>query len=222
MTFAKKFTSSVVLPAVGILLCWPSSVQAADAANPDWPCISRKVVEMDAVTIWDGPSLDTAKDWQKDDSVRKLSAYVISRRLKDEEVDAAIKKFAESVPEASRDQKLTELFAATLSRTNDERKIVMSGIERFHKRQLEIAKQIESKGITLPKQGDAPPAQTSADPSPAGKIEDLKMSADEQMAWQVRVFQERQENIPIACEIPALMDERAGLVARSIRALMKS
>jgi hypothetical protein len=36
------------------------------------------------------------------------------------------------------------------------------------------------------------------------------------------VFQEKQANIPIACEIPQLMDERAGAIARAIRAQMKS
>ena len=40
--------------------------------------------------------------------------------------------------------------------------------------------------------------------------------------WEVRAFQEKQANIPLACEIPQLIDERAGDVARAIRAEMKS
>jgi hypothetical protein len=205
---------------------------AKDAATPDWPCIWRKTVEIDAGTIWDGPALDAAKDWIKDDTVRNLSSYVIARRLKPEEVEAAVKKFADAMPEASRDQKLTELFAGALSRTNDERKIVVGGIERFHKRQLARAKEIESQGLTLPKPEDmavSPPG----DAAPAGKIEDVaaaeaeKKAAnqndpEEKMKWEIRIFQERQQNIPIACEIPQLMDERIGLVGRAIRALMKS
>lgn len=210
-----------------------STVLAKDEANPDWPCVWRKVVTIDAATIWDGPPLDGAKGWMNDDAVRKLSAYVISRRLKTEEVEDAIKKFAESIPEASRDQKLTELFAAALSRTNDERKIVVGGIERFHKRQLARAKEIEAQGVelaptdimTVPQAGGA---EGSADLGPAGKVDDALAAAppkddpEERMKWEVRVFQQRQQNIPVACEIPQLMDERAGLVARTIRALMKS
>ena len=200
---------------------------ANDKATPDWPCVARKVVEIDAATIWDGPSVDTGKDWQKDNTVRTLSAYVIARRLKADEVEAAIKTYADSIPAASRDQKLTELFAAALSRTNDERKIVMEGIERFHKRQLARAKEIESQGITLPKVDDAS-ANAPGDIAPAGKIEDAATAAAanandpaEKMKWEIRIFQERQQNIPIACEIPQLMDERIGEVARAIRALMK-
>ena len=70
---------------------------AKDAASPDWPCVWRKVVTIDAATIWDGPALDGAKNWMNDDTVRKLSAYVISRRLKTEEVEDAIK---EAFPDA--------------------------------------------------------------------------------------------------------------------------
>ena len=66
------------------------------------------------------------------------------------------------------------------------------------------------------------------DAAPSGKIEDVEGAAKaaandpaEKMKWEIRVFQERQQNIPIACEIPQLMDERIGLVARTIRALQK-
>ncbi len=228
-------TSFVSLRSAVLALAIPCFVGAAasaalakDEANPDWPCVWRKVVTIDAATIWDGPALDGAKGWMNDDAVRKLSAYVISRRLKPEEVEAAIKKFADATPEASRDEKLTELFAAALSRTNDERKIVVSGIERFHKRQLARAKEIEAQGVELPATDIMVVPQAGGDLGPAGKIEDALSAApakddpEERMKWEVRVFQERQQNIPVACEIPQLMDERAGLVARAVRALMKS
>jgi hypothetical protein len=36
------------------------------------------------------------------------------------------------------------------------------------------------------------------------------------------VFQERQQNIPIACEIPVLVEQRIFALAQSIRALMSN
>lgn len=192
--------------------------RAIDTANPDWPCIARKVPELDAAAIWDGPSIDDAKGWNKDDTIRKLSAYLISRRVPLAEAEAAIKKYAGEQAEDARDAKLTELFAAVLSRTNDERKIVMSGIERFHKRQLARAAEIEKMGLALPKGEEA---ALPTEPTPSGEIDKLS-DAEEKYKWEVRVFQERQQNIPIACEIPQLMDERAGAVARAIRAEMKN
>ncbi len=233
MRYRSLFRSTLAAFVVPLMLAALASPSLAkDEANPDWPCVWRKVVETDAATIWDGPSLDDTKNWRDDDTVRKLSAYVIARRLKPEEVEDAIKKFAESIPEETRDKKLTELFAAALARNNEERKIVISGIERFHKRQLARAKEIEAEGIELPSTdlmtlSESEGGANSGD-APAGKIEDPTSGAppkddpEERMKWEIRVFQERQQNIPIACEIPQLMDERIGLVARAIRALMKS
>ena len=130
------------------------------ADNPttsDWPCIYRKVPELSAAAIWDGPTITDTSSWRKDEQVRKLSEYLISRRIKQADAEAAIKKFADSLPADTRDAKLTELFAAVLTRTNEDRKVVMSGIERFNQRQLERAKQIEKEGLTLPpdKQAEA-------------------------------------------------------------------
>jgi hypothetical protein len=193
------------------------SAHAADAASPDWPCIWRKTLTLDAATIWDGPPVDKLEGWQNDDAVRKLSQFLVSRRVKIEDAEAAVKKYAESQTADVRDQKLTMLFASVLSRTNDERKIILSGIERFHKRQLERSKEIEKQGIALPNVGATLPEA----PISATEIDKLTPE-QEKYNWEVRVFQERQKNIPIACEIPQLMDERAGAIARAIRAEMKS
>ncbi len=204
-------------PAAGDAATPGNGAPAGGSKDPEWPCISRKVLEISPAQVWDGPSLEGLPNWRDDDSVRKLSEYVVARRIPEEDVDKAIKKYAESIPEAERDQKLTLLFSGVLSRINDERKIVISGIERFHKRQMARAKAIEKEGITLPDQS----APLPQDPMPAEDIDHLSPE-EEKYKWEVRVFQERQQNIPIACEIPQLIEERAGLVARSIRALMKS
>jgi len=191
---------------------------ALDASTPDWPCVYRKVPELSAATIWDGPAITDTTSWLKDEKVRKLSEYLVSRRVKVEDAEAAIKKFADGLTADTHDAKLTELFAAVLMRTNDDRKVVMSGIERFHKRQLERAKEIEKEGIALPPEGDT---DTTGEQQPAGEISKLS-DQEEKYKWEIRVFQEKQANIPIACEIPQLMDERAGAIARAIRAQMKS
>lgn len=191
----------------------------ADQAKAEWPCIYRKVPELSAATIWDGPPITDTTSWRKDETVRKLSEYLVSRRVKADAAEAAIKKYADGLPPDTRDAKLTELFAAVLTRTNEDRKLVMAGIERFHKRQLERAKEIEKQGIALPPADQG--ASTDNEQQPAGEISKLS-DQEEKYKWEIRVFQERQANIPIACEIPQLMDERAGDLARAIRAQMKS
>lgn len=208
--------------AAGLLLTPQNAARAEDPAaasaeTPEWPCISRKVLEISPAQIWDGPSLEGTEKWRDDDEVRKLSEFLIARRVPAEEAEAAIKKFAEATPEAERDKRLTLLFAGVLSRINDERKVVMSGIERFHKRQKDRAAAIEKQGIALPDQG----APLPDNPMPASEIDHVS-DEEAKWRWEVRVFQERQQNIPIACEIPQLIEERAGEIARAIRANMKS
>jgi hypothetical protein len=195
----------------------PSSAQ--DAAKPEWPCVYRKVPVLTAATIWDGPEITDTSSWRKDETIRKLSQYLISRRIKVEDAEAAVKKYATGLPADTHDNKLTELFAAVLVRTNEDRKLIMSGIEKFHKRQLERAQDIEKEGLTIPSGGD--PGVTDDSGGPAGEISQLA-SQEEKYKWEIRTFQEKQANIPIACEIPQLIDERAGALARAIRAEMKS
>ena len=100
------------------------------ADNPttsDWPCIYRKVPELSAAAIWDGPTITDTSSWRKDEQVRKLSEYLISRRVKQADAEAAIKKFADSLPADTRDAKLTELFAAVLSaRTRTARSLCLA------------------------------------------------------------------------------------------------
>ncbi|MBS0250576.1 MAG: hypothetical protein JSR78_05865 [Proteobacteria bacterium] len=202
-------------------LTW-SAVSPAFADEPDkneWPCVYRKVPMLSAAAIWDGPEITDTKSWRNDDKIRTLSQYLISRRIKEDDAEAAIKKYAASIPADQRDAKLTELFSAVLTRTNESRKVVMSGIERFHKRQMERAKDIEAEGLQLPPENEM--GMTDEANGPAGEISKLS-SKEEKYKWEIRTFQEKQANIPIACEIPQLIDERAGALARAIRAEMKS
>jgi hypothetical protein len=187
-------------------------------SKEEWPCVYRKVPELSAAMIWDGPQITDTTSWHKDDAIRKLSQYAISRRVKMEDVEAAIKKYAGSLPADQHDAKLTELFSAVLSRTNEDRKTVMNGIEKFHKRQVERSKDIEKEALELQPEQQAEAENPMADVGIAGRASD----AEEKYKWEIRAFQEKQANIPIACEIPQLIDERAGSVARAIRAEMKS
>lgn len=216
-TFSRALCLST-LAVVAASSTFANTAHAKDLANPDWPCVWRKTLTLDAATIWDGPAIDAADNaWRKNDAVRTLSEILVIRRIKIEDAEAEIKKFAQSVPEAQRDAQLKDLFVAVLTRTNEERKTVVSGIERFHKRQLARAKQIEEKGITLPDQGAPLPT------APISATEIDKVTPEQEgFDWEVRVFLERQKNIPLACEIPQIMDERVGALARAIRAEMKS
>lgn len=221
----------VMTGAIAFMACSPLAAQTASPGSAstaaeseetpqtitkdEWPCVWIKVVHLDAATIWDGPSIKDLPNWRNDNEVRGLSQYLISRRIPAEEVEKQIKEFAQSLPEDKRDARLTLLFAAVLERTNEDRALIIDGIERFHKRQLARADKIEAEGLELPDIS----APLVDEPISATEVDKLSPE-EEKYNWDVRVFTERQKNMPLACEIPQLMNERAGLIARTIRSEM--
>ena len=53
------------------------------------------------------------------------------------------------------------------------------------------------------------------------KAREQLTAAEDRYKWDTRFFAERQESLPLACEIPLQIEQRAFDLAREIRALMK-
>ncbi len=198
----------------GILLLGPAipSLAAAESTTADWPCVQRKVPTLSAAQMWDGPSVEGVK--ADDAEVRKLVSTLASRRVPKEEAVAALKAFAGKLPAGEKDAKLTAVFAGLIATVNTQRTGVLAGIERFQQRQRQRSAEIEREGERLTKLKEKQASDAKAH-------DELKQAQD-LFDWNVRIFQERQSSMPIACEIPVLMEERLFEMAREIRALMTS
>jgi hypothetical protein len=185
--------------------------------SPDWPCIQRKMTTISPAQVWDGPPLDDVKGWEADEKIAELMPYLESRRVSLEEAEKAIKAFAESVPAAERDQKLTLLFAGVLNRVNSDRQFVMERVEEFQRRQKARAEELEREGLKLAEMNQTIPAAEQLGPR------DSKLTPEQkEYDWNARIFAERQQNLTMACEIPVLIEQRAYEIARLIRAQMSS
>ncbi len=183
--------------------------------SPDWPCIQRKVPTISAAQIWDGPPIDDVKVVEGDEKITELTTYLQSRRIPLEDAEKAIKAYAESFPEAERDQKLTQLFATFLAKINADRRFVMDRVEDFQRRQKARAEELEREGQKLAESNQEIPAQDQLGPR------DTKLTAEQQeYNWNARIFQERQQNLTVACDIPVLIEQRAYEVSQAIRAQM--
>jgi hypothetical protein len=181
--------------------------------SPDWPCVQRKVATISPAQVWDGPSIEGLKDF--DPAIRDLTDILESRRVSAEDAEKAIKEFAAAQPEAERDKRLTQLFASLLDKTNTDRQFVMSKVEDFQKRQKGRATELEREGQKLAEKNLAAteellPTETKLTPE------------QQEYNWNARIFQERQQNLTMACEIPGLIEQRVYEIARLIRAQMKS
>ncbi len=186
---------------------------SAVLSSPDWPCIQRKVPIISPAQVWDGPPIDGITEF--DPAIRDLTELLESRRVSAEDAEKAIKEYAQSVPEAQRDKKLTELFANVLNEINTDRNFVMGRVEEFQKRQKGRAIELEREGQALAEKGMAAtdellPTETTLTPE------------QQEYNWNARIFQERQANLTMACEVPVLIEQRAYEIGRLIRAEMKS
>lgn len=196
----------------------PAGSPPADAGPPaavvpspgsDWPCVQRKVETLTAAQMWDGPPIEEGNTWRNDKEIAELTPFLISRRVEMDAAEDAIEKFAASLPEAERDRKLTQLFAAVLHETNSVRTTVINGIETFQKRQRARSKRLEQQGTEIAALHDR--AAKGEDVS--AELEKLQNEYD----WNARVFKERQDNMTLACEVPVLIEQRAYAIARAIR-----
>jgi hypothetical protein len=195
----------------------PTLKAEESAGSPDWPCVQRKVLSITPAQIWDGPSIDDVKGWEGDERIAELTDYLESRRIPLEDAEKAIKEYAESIPAGERDKKLTALFASVLSKINTDRQFVIGRVEEFQRRQKARAKELEREGRKLSEMNQEIPPDEQAGPR------DVKLTTEQQeYNWNARIFQERQQSLTVACEIPVLIEQRAYEISRLIRAQMAS
>jgi hypothetical protein len=201
----------VVMIAAGIVFGAPRAF-AADAASPDWPCIQRKIATLTSAQMWDGVPVDHLTQWREDETMTRLIAVLASRRVPLEQAAAAIAQFAAGQPPEKRDDALKLLFAGLLNTVNNDRAVVLSGIERFQQRQKARASEIERQGTAIRQLKE----QAANDEKARAEL----TAAEEKYNWDVRVFSERQQSLPLACEVPVLIEQRLFELGREIRSRM--
>ena len=196
-----------------VLTCLAARALAADSSSPDWPCVQRKVGLLTSAQFWDGPQVEGLTGWQEREALTKLIAVLMSRRVSLEDATSAIAEFANKQPQETRDQSLVLLFAGLLASANSERNVVISGIERFQQRQRGRAHAIERQGAEIHQLKERATADEGARAA-------LKL-AEDKYNWDVRVFSERQQSLPLACEVPVLIEQRLFALGREIRSHMR-
>ncbi len=185
---------------------------AADATSADWPCVQRKVAKLTSAQMWDGAPVDDLTKWRDNEEITKLIVVLASRRVSLEQATAAIARFAAAQPQERRDEALKLLFAGLLSTINSDRAVVMSGIERFQQRQKARAAELERQGTAIQELKERAVNDEKARAELA--------AAEDRYNWDVRVFSERQQSLPLACEVPVLVEQRLFALGREIRSRM--
>ena len=162
--------------------------------------------------MWDGPAVDDLTQWRDNEEIRKLIAVLADRRVPLEEAASAIARFSAAQPQDQRDDALKRLFAGLLSTIDNDRAVVMRGIERFQQRQKARAAEIQRQGAALRDLRE----RAASDEKARAELS----IAEERYNWDVRVFSERQQSLPLACEVPVAIEQRLFELGREIRSRM--
>ena len=191
---------------MAIALASPGPALAADPRYPDWPCNQIKVPEMSVAAVWAGPPIDDVDSiWEQDPAVRNLVAQLAARRTPLEDAEKIISDTITGAP-AERQRKAKLIFAALFKALNHERSEVMSGIERFSRKQKEFADQVRATILQLRELQNTPGHDQT-------KVDELISRVE----WDTRIFDERSRTIGYVCEVPVLIEQRLFALARAIQ-----
>jgi hypothetical protein len=205
---------TLMLAAALLPLVTAGTADIADAARGqgDWPCVQREVPEISAGVVWSGGAIDPEdRSWSTDEKIAPKVAEVSSRRKTVEEAIAAIDQFAASLTE-DRNRLLTGLFIGVLQNVNAERRKIMGGIKRYARKQAALANRIKERSIQR--------AELSRKDVPSEDEKRKLAELDEQITWDTRIYDDREQSLRYVCETPVLMEQRLFQIGRHISQLV--
>jgi len=203
----------VLISALGLAaLAGPALAQPK--TDPDWPCVQRKVATLSPGQFWTGPDLAAAGDWGSDNDAAVLAQKIASRRTELAQVGPLLDDFAAKfgTDKDAKDKALTRVYAGVFEVLNGERDKVVGGIARYAQGQRRMAERIRDEADKVSQTKDAPSA-TDATELPKDQTD-----LEAKFAWDRRIFQERSQSLTYVCEVPQLLEQRLGEIARMIQA----
>lgn len=193
----------IILFAVILAIAQGTATAAPRTLDPDWPCQQVKVSELSVGSFWSGPPIDPdTAQWQQDEAVASLAGTVSQRRLP---IDQAAQRVTAFVKSQGKD-KAALLFAAIFDVLNQEREKVIAGLDRFGKRQKDLAINLRQEISDL----QAEQAKTPADEA---KIAELT----NRVTWDRQFFETRRQSLSLACDVPTVIEQRLYGLAQAIQ-----
>ncbi|MEI2384298.1 hypothetical protein [Breoghania sp. JC706] len=190
-------------PLVGFLLivCIAPAGPALAGDDADWPCVQRLVPQISPAQVWTGP-LPERSMWADDGEVARLGAEIAARRTSMETAGERVDAFARSL-DAGHKARLTALFGRALQVINSDRASLIAGIKRFARKQAALAARVREARVALK-------SDTLSD--------EKRADLDETLAWDLRIYEDREKSQKYLCEQPVLLEQRAFALGRIIGA----
>ena len=179
----------------------------AQEVDPEWPCVQRLINEVSPAVMWPVPVEEGMEDaYRQDAQIRALAEQLGDVGTFTDTHRQSIAEFADSVPEAEREQKLTVLATGVVDVSNRIRKDYIRGIKRYTRQQIAISQQIEN---TLNELSLLEGGKNNANSSGQSRQE-----IEETLRWHERVYDQRERNIQLLCEAPVELEQQLSEVLR--------
>lgn len=207
MTFMQR-----LLPvSCAVLLSLPlaEAVMAASGSGKLWPCVQRKRLDLSTATMWTGPEVsETDKSWQENKEVADLVKQLAKRRLTVEDAEKLIDEAAGKMS-GGKKETLTLVFAGLFQTVNSERRLLVSGIEKYAAKQIALSDKIKKTAEEVDKLGEKEEL-TDEDEK---RLDTL----NETLQWDTRIYDERNSSLEFVCESPVLLEQRLYTLAKKIQ-----
>jgi hypothetical protein len=193
--------------AIVALLAAQAVAQSRAKTDPDWPCQQIKTPTFSLASVWAGPPLDlNSQSWRDESDVADLKAQMAQRRVPIAEVEKAIAEFkTKAGPDA--EAKLLRAFAAAFEDLSQQRTQVIEGLDRFGRKQNALADRIRAENA---------PVQPSLDQKSDGQAPPGASNQDK-LLWDIRIYNDRRQTASYVCEVPTLIEQRIGEIARAVQ-----
>jgi len=179
-----------------------ATARAQEGTDPDWPCVQRKQPHLSLGQMWSGPEPDEAVgELARTPKIAALADRLEQRRLPLDEAEAEIAAFAEDADE----RQLTALMVAIFDRVEPHRAALIAGIARYGHKQVDLAERIDRHRQKMEEMEKAEAPDFDA-------ID----AEEEQLDWDMRIFQDRQQALTYVCETPVILEQRVFALARAI------
>jgi hypothetical protein len=181
--------------------------KAKPAQDPDWPCVQVKVGSMSYGQFWAGPPIEDAlRVWRDDPAVADLVPLLVARRTTMDEVRTALDAFIAAAGD-KKAEKLQLLFAGVFDELNSQRSRLITGIERYARKQRALSERIKTESLRI--------AESQKDMASQNSPEGLRQQ--QALDWDTRIYDERSQSLTYVCESPVLLEQRAFDLAREIQ-----
>jgi hypothetical protein len=112
-----------------------------------------------------------------------------------------------------RDTVLTALFAGLFETMSQERSEIIRGIKHFNSRQDSLSQRIQEAGSRWMTSIPVP-----ADP----KVIEQRITLQQTIDWDSRVFDDRERLLPVICQQPSVIEQRLFALSRAIQEDIKA